>query len=188
MAKIQLRPHTLLCPVPAVMVSCGTADGRQNIITIAWAGTVCSDPPMLSIAVRPLRYSYQMIADTGEFVVNIPSSKLLKALDYCGVVSGRDVDKFAQCGLTAAPASQLHYAPLIAECPLNLECEVEQELMLGSHALFLARIVAVQADESVLDAKHLIDHQLAQPVAYAGSNYYELGTLLGRHGFSRSER
>jgi len=184
MAKIQLRPHTLLCPVPAVMVSCGTEEGRQNVITIAWAGTVCSDPPMLSIAVRPLRYSYQMIADTGEFVVNIPSKNLTKALDYCGAVSGRDVDKFDQCGLTPIPASQLRYAPLIAECPLNLECKVEQELLLGSHALFLARIVAVHADEEVLDGKQAIDQQRLQPVAYSGGNYFELGSFLGRHGFS----
>lgn len=185
MAKIQLKPHTFLCPVPAVMVSCGTPEGKHNIITIAWAGTVCSDPPMLSIAVRPLRHSYKMIADTGEFVVNIPSSSLTEAMDYCGVVSGRDVDKFAERGLTAAPASQLQYAPLIAECPISLECRVEQEIMLGSHALFLARIVAVQVDEAVLDAQQRIDHKLAQPVAYAGSNYYELGAHLGRHGFSK---
>ncbi|NLW17724.1 MAG: flavin reductase family protein [Firmicutes bacterium] len=185
MAKVHLKPHTFLTPVPAVMVSCGTPHGKQNIITIAWAGTVCSDPPMLSIAVRPLRYSYSMIAETGEFVVNIPSSKLTKALDYCGMVSGRTVDKFADCGLTAVTASKLQYAPLIAECPLNLECKVEQELTLGSHALFLARIVAVQADEDVLDGEQRIDQQLARPVAYAGGHYYELGTPLGRHGFSR---
>ncbi len=185
MAKIQLKPNTVLCPVPAVMVSCGTPEGKHNIITIAWAGTVCSDPPMLSIAVRPLRHSYRMIEDTGEFVVNIPSSSMTETMDYCGLVSGRDVDKFAERGLTAVPSSQLQCAPLIAECPVNLECKVEQKLMLGSHALFLARIVAVQADADVLDAQQHIDHKLARPVAYAGSRYYELGDYLGRFGFSK---
>lgn len=185
MAKIQLKPHTMLTPVPAVMVSCGTPAGQHNIITLAWVGTVCSDPPMLSIAVRPLRHSYQMIAATKEFVVNIPSSSQTEAMDYCGVVSGRDVDKFTEQGLTAAPASQLQHAPLIAECPINLECRVEQELMLGSHALFLANIVAIQANAAVLDAQQRIDQDLAKPVAYAGSKYYELGKLLGQHGFSR---
>lgn len=187
MAKIQLKPHTVLNPVPAVMVSCGTPAGEKNIITIAWAGTVCSDPPMLSIAVRPIRHSYQMIADTGEFVVNIPSSSMTETMDYCGITSGRDVDKFSERFLTAEKASQLQYAPLVAECPVNLECKVEQEITLGSHVLFIARIVAVQADDNVLNANGQIDHTLSQPVAYAGSTYYGLGTYLGRFGYSKPQ-
>jgi len=185
MTKIQLKPHTALCPVPAVMVSCSSTDGKPNIITIAWAGTVCSAPPMLAIAVRPIRYSYELIASSGEFVVNIPSESLTQAMDYCGMVSGRDHDKFADCGLTAVPSSQLKCAPLIAECPINLECIVEKELELGSHSLFVARIVAVQVDASLVNEQQLIDHSLARPVAYAGSSYYGLGEYLGRFGFSR---
>lgn len=185
MAKIQLKPHTVLCPVPAVMVSCGTPTGKYNIITVAWAGTVCSDPPMLSIAIRPTRHSYQLISDTDEFVVNIPSSTLTETLDYCGLVSGRTVDKFAECNLTPLAGSRLQHAPLIAECPINLECRVEKELLLGSHALLIARIVAVQADADIVDDKQHIDYQQAKPIAYAGSNYYGLGDYLGRFGFSR---
>ncbi len=185
MAKIQLKPHTVLCPVPAVMVSCGTPTGKHNIITIAWTGTVCSDPPMLTIAVRPTRHSYQLISETKEFVVNIPSRAMAETLDYCGLVSGRVADKFDERGLTALAGSQLQYAPLIAECPINLECHVEQELLLGSHVLFIARIVAVHADADTVDDKQHINYQQAQPIAYAGSNYYGLGDYLGRFGFSR---
>lgn len=185
MSKTQLRPHTLLCPVPAVMVSSGNDLGEHNIITIAWTGTVCSDPPMLSIAVRPIRHSYRLIAESGEFVVNVPGQSMAAILDNCGQYSGRHQDKFAKHKLTAIPAAELKWAPLVGECPLNLECRVEQELLLGSHSLFLGRIVAVWADSHILNDKGQIDQRLLGPLAYAGSNYYQLGAHVGQYGFSK---
>jgi flavin reductase (DIM6/NTAB) family NADH-FMN oxidoreductase RutF len=131
------KPGTMLCPLPVVMVTCVGREGRPNIFTVAWTGIVCTDPPMLSISVRPERYSYELLQETGEFVVNIPSVREVRATDLCGVISGREVDKFERTGLTPAPASVVS-APLIRECPVSLECRVTQTLSLGSHTLFLA--------------------------------------------------
>ncbi|MDO8673882.1 MAG: flavin reductase family protein [Dehalococcoidia bacterium] len=181
MSKRPLRPATALFPVPTVMVSCG--DEKPNIITIAWAGILCSDPPTLSVAVRPGRHSHGLISASREYVVNIPSQKLLKIVDYCGVVSGRDVDKFAATGLTPLPASEVK-APLIAECPVNIECKVISVVSLGSHDLFIGQVVAVHADEEVLDALGQIDVGKAQPFAYAHQQYWSLGEHLETHGFS----
>ena len=142
--KQSWKPGNVLSPVPAVLVSCGGTRGwKPNLITIAWAGNVCSEPPMLSISVRPERYSHEIIETTREFVVNVPSLRQAKAVDWCGVVSGRSVDKFAGAGLTPAPALKVG-CPIVLECPLNIECRVRKSLKLGSHTLFVAEVVAVQ--------------------------------------------
>jgi len=152
MGKRQFKPGNMLYPVPAVMVSVADKEGNANIITVAWAGTVCTNPPMLTISIRPERYSYHMIRETGEFVVNLTTEELARATDYCGVRSGRDTDKWADMGLTKEKASEVS-VPLIRECPVNLECRVFQVIPLGSHDLFLADVVAVNADEALLDAE-----------------------------------
>lgn len=170
---------TALYPVPAVLVSCGIE--KPNIITLAWVGTVCSDPPSLGIGVRPERFSHHLIREAGEFVVNIPRADQVAVVDYCGQVSGRDVDKWAACSLTQAPAHRIS-TPLIAECPVSLECRVTQHLTLGVHDLFIGEIVAVQADEEVLTDRGHIDYQKAQPLAYAGGYYWQVGAPLGRYG------
>ncbi len=184
MAKILQEPSTILYPLPAAMISCADAEGRPNIITLAWVGTVASTPPHVAIGVRPSRHSHRIIASSGEFVVNIPSAGQLHATDYCGCVSGREVDKFAACGFTPSPASQLKYAPTIAECPVNIECKVAHSLKLGSHTLFIGQVVAVQVEESILDEEGRIDYQRARPFAYVNRNYYALGDLLGQHSLS----
>ena len=181
MSKRSLRPLTTLFPVPTVMVTCG--DDKPNIITIAWAGILCSDPPTLGVSIRPNRHSYGLILASREYVVNIPSVKLLKIADYCGVVSGKDVDKFAATGLTPLPASVVK-APLIAECPVNIECKVPSVVTLGSHDLFIGQVVAAHADEEVLDASGQIDVAKAQPFTYAHQEYWSLNERLERHGFS----
>lgn len=182
--KRQWKPSTLLAPVPAIMVSCGGKDDfAPNIITLAWAGTVCSEPPMLGISIRPERHSYKIIQATKEFVVNVPTAALSRATDYCGVKSGRDGDKFAGAGLTPMAAEKVA-APLIAECPINLECKVKKVLKLGSHDLFLAEIVSVQVSEDILDKKGKLRIDKAELLAYAHGEYYVLGKRLGFFGFS----
>lgn len=182
--KRQWKPSTLLAPVPAIMVSCGgNEDFAPNIITLAWAGTVCSEPPMLGISIRPERHSYKIIQATKEFVVNVPTAALARATDYCGVKSGRDGDKFAGAGLTPVAAEKVA-APLIAECPINLECKVKKVIKLGSHDLFLAEIVSVQVSEDILDKKGKLRIDKAELLAYAHGEYYVLGKRLGFFGFS----
>lgn len=182
--KRQWKASTLLAPVPAVMVSCGGKDDfAPNIITLAWAGTVCSDPPMLGISIRPERHSHKIIQATKEFVVNVPTAALVKATDLCGVKSGRDTDKFAAAGLTAMPAEKVS-APLIAECPINLECKVKKVLKLGSHDLFLAEILSVQVSVDILDRMGKLRIDKADLLAYAHGEYYVLGKRLGFFGFS----
>lgn len=173
----------MLYPVPAVMVSCARSGEKPNIITVAWAGTVCSSPAMLSISVRKERYSYDIIKETENFVVNLVNKDLVYATDYCGVKSGRDTDKFKEMNLTPLP-SQHVAAPGIAESPVNLECKVTQVIELGSHDLFLAEIVGVTIDEKYMDENgkfHLNDAGL---VSYSHGEYYELGKKLGTFGYS----
>jgi flavin reductase (DIM6/NTAB) family NADH-FMN oxidoreductase RutF len=177
--KVVKPGSTALFPVPAVMVSCGIEE--PNIITLAWVGTVCSRPPSVGIGVRPQRHSHGLIVDAGEFVVNLPSSELVGVLDYCGQVSGREVNKWEACGLTPAAAEEVR-TPLIAECPVALECVVTHRLDLGAHDLFVGEVVAVQVDESVLDEQGRIDYERAAPLAYIGGYYRRIGELLGRHG------
>lgn len=172
----------MLYPLPPVMVSCGTME-RSNIITAAWTGTVNSEPPMAYVSVRPERHSYAMIKDGGEFVINLTTERLARAADLCGVKSGRDVQKFRLCRLTPAPASAVS-APMIAESPVNIECRVVQRLSLGSHDMFLAAVVAVDVDESLLDAKGVLHMERAGLVAYVHGRYRALGRELGKFGFS----
>jgi len=183
MTKVTKKPGAVLYPVPAVLVSSGTGD-RANIITLAWVGTLCSEPPLVGIGVRPSRHSHGLIEEVGEFVVNLPSAQQLKWVDYCGVVSGRDEDKWAACGFTPAPASQVQ-VPLIAECPVNVECRLHQTLSLGSHDLFVGQVVAVQMDEVVLDERGRLDLAKASPFAYLNGEYREIGKRLGTFGYSR---
>jgi len=185
MTKITLKPGTYLYPIPAALITCGPPE-KPNIITLAWMGTVCSEPPMLGISIRPSRHSSGLIKQYGEFAVNLPTEDLVRATDYCGVVSGQKVDKFAATGLTAATAKVIH-SVVIAECPVNIECKVTQVLSLGSHDLFLGQVVAVQADESVLSEKGEIDLTKARPLAYGGHRYWSLGQLLAIHGYSAKE-
>lgn len=182
--KIERRVSTNLYPVPVVLVTSADPDGKPNIITIAWAGVVCSQPPMVGIAIRPSRYSHELISRSRELVVNIPTADHLSRVDYCGMVSGRDVDKFQATGFTPLPASRVR-APLIKECPVNLECVVRNILSLGSHDLFVAEIVASHADEEALDESGRVDPKRAKPLAYSSQQkYWSIGTEIGTYGVS----
>lgn len=173
----------MLYPLPVVLVSVADKEGKPNIITIGWAGTVCTNPPMVSISVRPERYSYPLLKETGEFVINLTTKELTYAADYCGVKSGRDVDKFKELQLTALPAEKVG-APLIAESPVNIECKVRQVLPLGSHDMFLADVVAVHADEKYMDEKKKFHLEWAEPVVYSHGTYFMCGESLGTFGYS----
>lgn len=183
MAKEIWKPGNMLYPLPVVMVSMADQAGKPNIITIAWAGTICSDPPMVSISVRPERYSYHILKETGEFVINLTTKDLCFATDYCGVKSGRDVDKFKEMHLTALPGSIVK-APLIGESPVNLECQVTEVKALGSHDMFMAKVVAVHADEKYMDENHKFHLDRAEPIAYSHGTYYTCGERLGTFGYS----
>jgi flavin reductase (DIM6/NTAB) family NADH-FMN oxidoreductase RutF len=183
MSKQVWKPGNMLYPVPAVMVTAADGKGQDNIITIAWAGTVCSDPAMVSISVRKERYSHHMIKESGEFVINLVTEELTRACDLCGVKSGRDGDKFALAGLTRAKADKVS-APLIAESPVSLECKVKQVLELGSHDMFIAEVVAVDVDERYMDEKGKFCLNDAKLMAYSHGEYYCLGEKLGTFGYS----
>lgn len=187
MGKQNWKPGNMLNPVPAVMVSVTDKAGNNNIITVAWAGTVCTNPPMLSISVRPERFSYNMIKETGEFVVNLTTEELLRACDYCGVKSGRDVDKFKELGLHISPAAEVS-APLLDESPVNIECRVTQVLRLGTHDMFVAKVVSVHADEKYMDENGKFSLEKADPIAYSHGTYYTLGEKLGTFGYSVKKR
>ncbi len=178
------RAGNMLYPLPAVMVSCARQGEKPNIITVAWAGTVCTNPPMVSISVRPGRHSYRIIEETGEFVINLVTEKLTRSCDWCGVRSGRDYDKFAECGLTPEKAQELSFAPLIRQSPVNLECKVEQIIPLGSHDLFLARVVCVHVDRAGMHEKGAYDLGSAGLITYSHGEYYALGKKLGTFGYS----
>ena len=182
MSKQVWRGSTLLNPEPAVLVSCGSLE-NPNLITVGWCGTICTQPSMVSISIRPERYSHHLIKESGEFVINLTTEKLVRATDWCGVKSGRDVDKFAACGLTAAAASKVG-APLLAESPLNMECRVTQIIPLGSHDLFLAEVVACDVEESLLDEKGKLCLDKAGLIAYSHGEYFALGKQLGTFGYS----
>lgn len=184
MAFINVKPGTLLSPAPVVMVSCASVAQRPYIITVAWAGTVNSDPPMLSVSIRPDRHSHDIIRDSGEFVVNLVNRGLLKACDLCGVRSGREHDKFSLCGLTPIPVSGLSSAPAIAQCPAYLACQVKETLSLGSHTMFVGEIVSMGIDDKLMDAAGKIDFHKAGLVAYSHGEYTGLSEPLGFFGFS----
>lgn len=183
MAKLQWKPGTLLNPVPVVLVSCGDINGIKNIITIAWVGTVASDPVMVSISIRPERYSYGLIKTSGEFVINLPNRRLVRAVDLCGVISGKEHDKFKETGLTPTPAQHLK-APLIDEAPLSLECKVTSIIPLGSHDLFLAEVLGVQVAENLVDQKGRLNLAQAELISYVHGHYWTLKEAIGSFGFS----
>lgn len=184
MRKTQIwKPGNMLYPVPAVMVSVADREGNTNIITVAWTGTVCSDPAMLYISVRPERHSYHMLRETGEFVVNLTTKKLTRAADYCGVRSGRDVDKWKEMNLTPGKAQKV-CAPIIEESPVNLECRVTEVKELGTHHMFLAEVVAVDVDEAYLNDKGKFELNSTELVAYSHGEYLETGKCLGTFGYS----
>lgn len=184
MAKQTWKPGNMVYPLPAVMVSVGNAKGETNIITIAWTGTICTNPAMLYISVRPERYSYPMIKETGEFVVNLTTEALVKATDYCGVRSGKDVDKWKEACLTKGKANELRYAPIIEECPVNIECKVTEIKELGSHHMFIAEVVSVQVSEEYLDEKGKFCLNETGLMAYSHGEYLSLGDGIGTFGYS----
>lgn len=184
MAKQFWKPGNMVYPLPAVMVSCQDEKGFANIITIAWTGTICTNPAMLYISVRPERYSYSIIKNTGEFVINLTTKELIKAVDYCGVRSGRDVDKFKEMNLTAKKANQLNYAPIIEEAPVNIECKVKEIMPLGSHHMFIAEVVGVNIDDMYLNENGKFELNHSNLIIYSHGEYYGLGELLGSFGYS----
>ncbi|OGV83959.1 MAG: flavin reductase [Lentisphaerae bacterium RIFOXYB12_FULL_60_10] len=173
----------MLAPLPVSMVTCQAPGGKPNIITVAWAGTVCSEPPMLGIAVRPSRYSFNLIRQGKAFVVNVPTIELTAATDSCGVWSGRNVDKFKRLGLTPLPSKTVD-VPGIAECPVSLECRLRHEIPLGSHTLFLGEVMGVQVTASLLDKDGRLALEKAGLIAFAHGGYYALGKYLGYFGYS----
>ena len=183
MGRQTWKPGNMLYPLPAVMVSVCDGKGKSNIITIGWAGTICTNPPMVSISVRPERYSYDMLKETGEFVINLTTKELAWATDYCGVKSGRDVDKFKECKLTPVPAEHIK-APMIGESPVNIECRVREIKELGSHHMFIAEVLAVHADEKYMNEKNKFCLEKAEPIVYSHGAYLMTGETLGTFGFS----
>ena len=184
MGKQIWKPGNMVYPLPAVMVSTADTKGNDNIITVAWTGTVCTNPAMLYISVRPERYSYHLLRESGEFVVNLTTEKLAKETDRCGVRSGRDYDKWKEMHLTRGEAKKLQYAPIIQESPVNIECKVTEVHELGSHHMFLARVEAVQVDESYMNETGKFELNDTQLLAYSHGEYYTLGKKLGTFGYS----
>jgi flavin reductase (DIM6/NTAB) family NADH-FMN oxidoreductase RutF len=182
MAKIILKPGNHLYPLPPVLLTCGPPE-KPNIITLAWAGTLCSEPPILGVSIRPSRYSHGLVQLAGEFAVNVPTADMIQAVDWCGNVSGRTEDKFKAMGLTAVAARTIRTA-LIQECPVNIECQVIQTVHLGSHDLFLGKVVAVHADEALVDSRGEIDLSRAKPLAYGSHAYWGLGGRIATQGYT----
>ncbi|WP_051204455.1 flavin reductase family protein [Butyrivibrio sp. VCD2006] len=187
MAKEIWQPGNMLYPIPAVMVSCQREGEVPNIITVAWAGNICSSPAMLSISVRKERYSYDIIKETGEFVVNLTNRKLVKATDWCGVRSGRDFDKFKEMNLTPQKSNKIS-APGILESPVNIECKVKQIVELGTHDLFIAEVMCVDVDDRYLDERNRFDLKKADLIAYSHGEYFSLGEKLGKFGYSVAKK
>ena len=184
MGKQIWKAGNMLYPLPDVMVSAGNASGETNIITVAWTGTVCTNPAMVYISVRPQRYSYQMIKESGEFVINLTTETLAYATDYCGVKSGRDVDKWRDTGLHQGKAETLKYAPIIEESPVNIECKVTEVRELGSHHMFLAEVTAVHADEAYMNEQNKFELNSTGLLAYSHGEYLGLGKTIGTFGYS----
>ena len=184
MAKQTWKPGNMIYPLPAAMVSVGNQEGETNIITIAWTGTICTNPAMLYISVRPERHSYKMIKESGEFVVNLTTEALANVTDYCGVKSGRDVDKWKETGLTRGKANQLSYAPIIEECPVNIECKVTEIKELGSHHMFMAEVVSVQVSDEYMNETGKFCLNETGLLAYSHGEYRSLGEPVGTFGYS----
>ena len=187
MAKQTWKAGNMLYPIPAVMVSVTDGAGQDDIITVAWTGTICTNPPMVYISVRPSRFSHHMLMETGEFVINLTTEKLTRATDYCGVRSGRDVDKFKETGLTREKAEFVK-APMIRESPVSIECRVTEVKKLGSHDMFLAEVLAVHADEEYMDENNRFDLNRARPLVYSHGEYLGTGKKLGTFGYSVKKR
>jgi len=184
MSKVSWKPGTMIYPLPAVMVSCGSEPEEYNIITISWTGTICTDPAMCYISVRPGRHSYNIIKKNGEFVINLTTKSLAFATDWCGIKSGKDHNKFAEMGLTPVPALKVK-APMIKESPLNIECIVKEIKELGSHHMFISEVVAVNAEDEFIDKNTgLFSLNKTIPLCYSHGKYYETGQFIGKFGFS----
>ncbi|MCQ2375730.1 MAG: flavin reductase family protein [Salinivirgaceae bacterium] len=183
MGKVVWRPGNMIYPVPAVLVTCGQFPQSSNVLTVAWTGTICSDPAMCYISVRPSRFSHQLIMQTGEFVINLTNEQLAKATDWCGVKSGRDVNKFEAMGITPIAATTVS-APMIKESPMCIECKVVDVKKLGSHDMFIANVVAVNADEDLIDQTGKFDLEKAKLIAYSHGQYYKLGQRIGKFGWT----
>lgn len=183
MAKQVWQPGTVLYPVPAVMVSCGTVD-EPNIITVAWCGTLCTSPAMTYVSIRPERFSYHLIEESGSFVINLTTEALARSVDFCGVRSGRDVNKFKECNLTASKSNKVS-APSILESPVNIECKVKQVLKTGgSHDIFIAEVVSVSVDDRYFDETGKFHFERTKPICYSHGEYYGLGKAVGSFGYS----
>jgi len=182
--KFKKKPHVCLFPCPVVLITCLDSNGNSNIITLAWVGTVCSEPPMVALGIRPSRYSSELIEKSREFVVNIPTTKIIKETDYCGITSGRDVDKFSETQLTPEKAEKV-LAPLIRECPVNMECILKDRVPLGTHDLFIGEVVQVHVDQRIMDEKGNINIEIADPITYNQGEYWNLNKKLGTYGYSK---
>ena len=183
MAKQHWRAGNQLYPLPAVMVSCGDSPDNYNIITVAWAGTICSNPPMVSISIRPERHSHSIIKRTGEFVINLTTEELAYATDWCGVKSGRDTNKWEAMKLTPIQCKEIK-APAIAESPISIECKVKEIIPLGTHDMFIANVLNIIVDEKYIDETGLFDLAKAKPICYSHGKYYAVGKELGHFGYS----
>ena len=184
MARQVWKPGNMVYPLPAVMVSAGNKEGKTNILTIAWTGTICTNPAMVYISVRPERYSYNMIKESGEFVINLTTEALVKATDYCGVKSGKDVDKWKETGLTPVKSESLKYAPSIEESPVSIECKVKKIEELGSHHMFIAEVTAVTVDDSYMNDNNKFELNKTGLLAYSHGEYLGLGKKIGTFGYS----
>ncbi len=183
MSKIDFKAGNMLYPLPAVLVTVRDKDGRDNLLTIAWVGTVCTNPPMLSISVRPGRYSYKALRESGEFVVNLTTRDIARATDYCGVRSGKNEDKFEASGLHKIPAVKVNAAS-IEESPVNIECRVREVMELGSHHMFLADVVHVTVDEKYMDENNTFHLEKSHPIVYSHGTYFDIGESIGNFGYS----
>lgn len=181
--KLKKNPWPALFPCPVILVTCTDSKGKSNIITLAWTGIACSDPPTISVSIRPHRYSSKIIEESGEFVVNIPTIEILKETDFCGIVSGKEMDKFAETQLTKEPAEKVK-PPLIKECPINIECSLKKKIPLGVHDMFLGEIIRVHIEQKILNKDGKIDFTKISPVAYNQGEYWSLDKKIGSHGFS----
>ena len=185
MSKRVFPPREALYPAPVVLVSSTDNTGKHsNIVTVAWCGIVCSNPPMLSVSLRPSRHSNKLIRDTGDFVVNIPSKDILRKVDMCGIVSGKGTDKFKLCSFTARPSTKIR-SPIINECPVNIECKLKSVANLGVHDIFIGEILAVHVDDAIINKDGGIDYEKAAPFVYTQGEYWDLGKKIGYYGFSK---
>ena len=181
--KVIKHPWAALFPCPVVLVTSIDSNGKANIITLAWAGTICSDPPVIGLGIRPHRHSYKLIEEAGEFVVNIPTTKILRETDFCGMVSGKDIDKFSETNLTPELAEKVK-PPLIHECPVNIECILKQKIPFGVHHLIIGEVVSVHVDQEILDENGRIDFTKISPFVYNQGEYWSLKKKIGTHGYT----